>query len=252
MQAAAHVFQRHAVAAFAHTTRKRVAYKHTHHIAPHCGANQHICAIRARLHPVANGIFKQGLQNQCGHARQAGGRIGFPTYAQAIAKAHFFNFQIAFGQLQLIAQGTGMAHVLQHLAKQITQVFKHRFGSRRIRAHQRNGAIERVEQKMGANARLQFGQLRLHITRRLQLPAQHQQRHQHRSQKAASQHAPCPNIPRHIPHAGQQSARKQAAPHTQHNAPQPLRQPRLARQPLLGDTHQHQPQQGSGLCAGQP
>ena len=208
MQAAAHVFQRHAVAAFAHATGKRVAHKHPHHIAPHRGANQHICAIRARLHPVANGIFKQGLQNQGGHARQAGGRIGLPTYAQAVAKAHFFNFQIAFGQLQLIAQGTGMAHVLQHLAKQIAQVFKHRFGSRWIRTHQRNGAVERVEQKMRANARLQFGQLRLHIAWRPQLPAQHQQRYQHRSQQAACQHAPYPNIPRHIPHTGQQSARK--------------------------------------------
>ena len=78
-----------------------------------------------------------------------------------------------------------MAHVLQHLAKQIAQIFKHRFGSRRIRAHQRNGAVERVEQKMGANTRLQFGQLRLHIAWRLQLPAQHQQRYQHRSQQAA-------------------------------------------------------------------
>ena len=44
------------------------------------------------------------------------------------------------------------------MAKQLAQVFKQGFSFGGLRAHQRDGAVERIEQKVRANARLQFGQ----------------------------------------------------------------------------------------------
>ena len=126
----------------------------------------------AWLYAVADGVFEQGLQYEGGHAGEVGGGVQVPLQAQALAKAHFFYGQIAPRQLQLLLQCAAVAHVLEHVAKDVAQVFEHGLGAVGVGAYQCDGAVEGVEQEVRADAGLQFGQLCLHVGRGLQLAAQ--------------------------------------------------------------------------------
>ena len=114
-------------------------------------------AVR-RFYAVVHRVFQQRLQQQVWHFGLLG-RIHIPHRLQAlVAHAYGFNRQIALCQFDFTLQCAGLVAIFELGAKQIGQVFQHHFRFGRARAHQGNGGIEAVEQKMRADARGQGGE----------------------------------------------------------------------------------------------
>ena len=124
-----------------------------HHPLPSpLAGNAHPRALGTGLHPVPYGIFHQRLQQQGGQQGLLRLRIERPFQLQAIPEAHLLNGQLASRQGNFLGQGHGRLLLPQGVAKQIAQVLQQRFGSGRLRTDQGNGAVERVEQEMRADA----------------------------------------------------------------------------------------------------
>ena len=73
------------------------------------------------------------------------------------------------------------------MAKQVAQVLQDGLGPGRILAHQRDRAVEGIEQEMRPDPRLQFGQARRGIRRHAAFGPQHQRGHQRRRQQGAGE-----------------------------------------------------------------
>ena len=108
------------------------------------------------------------------------------------------------------------------MAKQLAEVFQHGFGLGRFGAHQRNRTVERVEQKMRPDARLQLGQPRRRGRRCARLGAPEQAGQHHGRQQGAGGGAGPPRRRLQQPHQRQQAAAVQARSRSQQHAGEPL------------------------------
>mmetsp|Transcript_10033 Transcript_10033/g.40827 ORF Transcript_10033/g.40827 Transcript_10033/m.40827 type:complete len:441 (-) Transcript_10033:76-1398(-) len=97
---------------------------------------------------MAHGVLDQRLQQQRRQTRRVSGRVQVPDHAQPLAKADLLDRQVALGQLDLLGQRDGGAGIGQGHAEQFGQVFQHALGAGRVDPHQRDGAVQRVEQEM--------------------------------------------------------------------------------------------------------
>ena len=87
--------------------------------------------------------------------------------------------QIPLCQRYFIVQGGRVTQLNQSVPKQITQILQQSFRLSWFCPHERNGTVERIEQKMRAYARLQFRQTRGGIRRHAAFGPHHQTRHQY-------------------------------------------------------------------------
>ncbi len=193
-QPVAHVGQRDAVAArqgLVGPAQRRQAVDHLdhRHAAAALGADADLRALRAGLDAMLDRVLDQRLQQQRRQARAVGRGVDVPADAQPVAEAHLLDRQVALGQRDLVGQGDRFARVGQRVAEQLAQVFQHGLGLGRLLAHQRDRAVERVEQEVRADARLQLFQPRRRGRRRLPARAQHQRGHHQRREHRAGQGA---------------------------------------------------------------
>ena len=111
-----------------------------------------------RLDAVAHRVLHQRLQHQRRHARAADARVDVPADLQPLAVADLLDRQVALRQVDLLVQRDRVAGIGQRHAEQLRQVLEHALGARRVDAHQRQRGVQRVEQEVRPDARLQFGQ----------------------------------------------------------------------------------------------
>lgn len=101
---------------------------------------------------MADGVLHQWLQQQRRQQRSMHAFIELPLHLQALAKAYLLYGQIALGQLYLLRQRGGQMGFGQGIAKQIAEILEQGFCLGRLGAHQRNRAVEGVEQKVRSDA----------------------------------------------------------------------------------------------------
>ncbi|MPN09088.1 hypothetical protein SDC9_156376 [bioreactor metagenome] len=138
------------------------------------------------------------------------------------------------------------------MAEQIAQVFQNRLGLGGFLAHQRHRAVERVEQKVRADACLQLGQARAGSGRRAaacaHLQCGHQGQRQQAARHGAGQARPFARVRQH---PRQQRTGTQARQHPQQGAAQVLRGGGQAvEQPLQAAGAQQPAQRGGQGAAG--
>ena len=167
-QALAHVGQRHAMAgpraapltvlSMMISARPRRARVRTRTVPPPSAGSM----------PWRTAFSSSGCSTNGGSARCSAAGSSCQSRLQPLAEAQLLDGQVAPRQFDLAGQrdGATAAAVGQRHAEQFGQVFEHGFGARRVGAHQRDRGIERVEQKVRPDARLQFGQPRARIGRR--------------------------------------------------------------------------------------
>ena len=116
-------------------------------------SHQHPSWFFGRFDAVIDGVFQQRLQQQRRHQRI--GRAGFdlPLHDQAIAKTQILQGKVLPGQRDLFRERHQIAVVAHQDAEQVGQFFKRHLGATRIRTNDTEHGVERVEQKVGANAR---------------------------------------------------------------------------------------------------
>ncbi|CUS08559.1 unnamed protein product [Tuber aestivum] len=247
-----HIGQRQAVAALAGAGRGRVGDLDHHGAAALEGGNPQLRAAGAGLHAVLDGVLHQRLQQQRRQLGLVGVGVQAPLHLQALAETDLLDGQVALGQQDFLPQRDGFGRVGQRVAEQFAEVFQHGFGLGRLGAHQRNGAVEGVEQEMGAYARLQLGQARRRGRRRARLGAPEQARQQHGRQQRTRRRAGLPGRPQQQPHHRQQAATVQARARAQQHPGRPLLPVPEPVQPRLeGAGHDQPGQRGRQHAAGQ-
>ena len=245
-QAVTHVVQCHTVPRHTGSGGYGIGHLDDHHRAAPPGGNTHRGARAAGLHTVAHGVLHQRLQQQRRQPGLAGLRVDGPFLLQAFAETHLFDRQITPGQRDLLAQGYRLALVHQRMAEQIAQVLQQRFGLGRLGAYQRNRAVERIEQKMRTDARLQFRQTCGGGGRSAAFGAQHQRGHQGGRQRRAGTGTCHPWRLLHQAHHDQHGAAIHAGQCTQQQSRSilpPLWQPG---KPVLEAARHNQPDQRGG------
>ena len=150
LEAVSHIAQGDAVALAALAGRHGVGDLDHGDLAAKARGNAQLRAAGARLHAVLDGVFHQRLQDQRRQACGQRARIQRPLHAQALAKADLLNVQIAPRQLDFLRQRGAVALLGKSVAEQVRQVFQHALGLFRLAAHQGDGGVERVEQKVRA------------------------------------------------------------------------------------------------------
>mmetsp|Transcript_119912 Transcript_119912/g.333652 ORF Transcript_119912/g.333652 Transcript_119912/m.333652 type:complete len:253 (-) Transcript_119912:4411-5169(-) len=194
---------------------------------------------------MAHGVLDQRLQQQRRQTRRVSGRVQVPDHAQPLAKADLLDRQVALGQLDLLGQRDGGAGIGQGHAEQFGQVFQHALGAGRVDPHQRDGAVQRVEQEMRADARLQLDQLRQGVRRALAVLAQLQPGQQH--DRTAGSHrrhaAPAPGRGRLLEGQVQQREAQQRCDGAEQRQDAPLRGLGQPRPQALGRADDEQPGQ---------
>ena len=245
LEAVSHIAQGDAVALAALAGRHGVGDLDHGDLAAKARGNAQLRAAGARLHAVLDGVFHQRLQDQRRQARSQRARIQRPLHAQALAKADLLNVQIAPRQLDFLRQRGAVALLGKSVAEQVRQVFQHALGLFRLAAHQGDGGVERVEQKVRANARLQLRQPRRGGRRRAAAHAPHQRRRQHGRQQRSGHGAGQPG--RRGAHIDRQrhenGAGRQPCQRAQRHARRHLRLHGQARQRFFQTAPGHQPQQ---------
>jgi hypothetical protein len=169
-------------------------------VAAALGGNPDLRAGVAGFHPVLDGVFHQRLQQQRRQGGAARRFVELPLHAQALAEARLLDLQIVPRQLGLLRQRGRSALLRQRMAKQLGEVFQDGLGALRLFAHQRDRGVQRVEQEMRPDARLQLGQPRRGGSRGTALHAPDQRGHQHAGQQrtragAAKPGPPCSSEP---------------------------------------------------------
>jgi hypothetical protein len=106
-------------------------------------------ALGAGLHAVDDGVFHQRLQDQRRQLRRAHARVQRPFHAQALAKAHLLDGQVAARQLDLLRHAGGAVLVGQRVPEQVGQVGQHLLGLGRLLAHQGHGLLSVLNRKCG-------------------------------------------------------------------------------------------------------
>ena len=252
-QALAHIAQRDAMARGGRARalcRHRVA--HGQHGAPalHLGAYHDPAAQRVGLDAVAHGVFHQWLQDQGRHLGLRGVVVQLPAHGDALSKAELLDAEVAPRQFDLFGQGGAHRGRGQRLAEQLGQVFQHGFGALRVDLHQRDRRVERVEQEVRADARLQLGQAGRGMRRQLAVRTVLEPGQAHAGQGCAGEHGwhqgPAPGPARHAGpqvQPGQLPLRQGAHHGAQAHRRHPLPRLTLARQPAADAAGHHQPQQ---------
>src|SRR5439155_770040 len=190
------------------------------------------------------------LQQQRRHARMAGVGVQLPAHLEPLAETDLLDREVALRELDFFGQGHRFALVGECDAEQLSQVFEHAFGARRVEPHQAQRGIERVEQEVRADARLQLGKLRRRVGRQLGLraqaqPLEHRGRHrgagEHRCEPTNACVGLDPAEPAERPAEG-------TAGRAGRDRSKPLRRHGPAGERPLEHARDEQPQQHAGQC----
>ena len=196
-------------------------------------------------------VLHQRLQGQRRNADLQQGVVDLPLHSHALAETHRLDVEVAPRQIHFLLQRHQRARLAHAGAEQFGQIVEHGLGALGLLAHQGAGGVEGVEQKVRADARLQFTQPRLHVDRRegpcAQLQIVHKDQRQRRPRQRSLPGLLCSARRKRVEqglHQQIQTQRRKGAQrhgHGQHRCctPQPPKP--------LGHAHQRQPEQRGGL-----
>jgi hypothetical protein len=135
--------------------------------------------LAGRLDPVVDGVLADRLQHQRRHERVGGHALDVPLDDQAIAEPQLLELEVRAAKLDLVGERRELAVVAHQHAEQVGHVVQRFLGPLRIAAHEREHAVQAVEQEMRPDARLQRLQPRLGDRRRQRAHAQPEVSDQH-------------------------------------------------------------------------
>ena len=148
----------------------RVLDQHVHKRALGVGLHPDGATVGAVLDTVVYRVFDQRLKAQWRYGLVLQGRGDGPFHLQALTQAQAFDGQVAPAQVEFPGQGNLLVVGAQAGAEQLGQIQHRVFGLVRVAGNEAGDAVHAVEQEMGLDARLQGGQLRLHLRLALLLP----------------------------------------------------------------------------------
>ncbi len=110
---------------------------------------------------VINGIFQQGLQHQRWNRQIHRNCPNFPVDRKTLAEAKIFQFEVLPAEFNFIGQADQFARIAHRRTEEIRECFERRLSLLRPGANQRQHGIQRIKEKMRADAGVQGGQPRL-------------------------------------------------------------------------------------------